>query len=451
MADQSAATVSSHTFSPASLRYALGVLFFVNVLNMVDRSIMGVLLESIREDMELSDTQIGILTGFAFALFYAVAGIFIARLSDLYDRRLVLSASILVWSVMTAATGAVHGFAHFFLARMGVGIGESSAIPTSNAMIGDYFPATRRSLALAIFTAGSFLGVLVGSALGGYVGQYFGWRWAFVVAALPGVPLALLTFLTLRDPPRGGSDGHVVTEKMSLAETLRALFGNQAFLLLILSSGFITFMLFGIVGWLPAFLMRRYALEQATVGLFFGTALGLGTAAGAVIGGMTANGLARRSLRWLTRMPLLLSFLLLPLYELAIFAPDATISLIFIGLVSMVGGAMLGPVLAAIQTVLPPGIRAVGSSLTGFSGSLIGLGGAPLIIGILSDLFARSMDSATALQFALACAVTAGVFVSVLLFFADRVFASRYCLMAPLGNFDARNHNVSKLSRPCES
>lgn len=425
MADQMAAPLSSHSYSPAYLRYALGVLFLVNVLNMVDRSIMGVLLESIRQDMELSDTQIGILTGFAFALFYAVAGIFIARLSDLYDRRLVLTASILVWSVMTAATGGVHGFVHFFLARMGVGIGESSAIPTSNAMIGDYFPATKRSLALAIFTAGSFLGVLVGSAVGGYVGQYFGWRWAFVVAALPGVPLALLTFLTLRDPPRGGSDGQMTVEKMSLKDTLADLFRNHAFLLLILSSGFITFMLFGIIGWLPAFLMRRYALDQATVGLFFGTALGIGTAAGAIIGGMTANGLARRSLRWLTRMPLILSVLLLPLYEIAIFAPNATISLIFIGLVSMVGGAMLGPVLAAIQTVLPPVMRATGSSLTGFSGSLIGLGAAPLVVGMLSDMFARSMDHAAALQLALACAVTAGLLVSILLFFADRVFARR--------------------------
>lgn len=410
-------------FSPAYLRYALGVLFLVNVVNMVDRSIMGVLLESIRKGMELTDTQIGILTGFAFALFYALAGIFIARLSDMYDRRIVLGSAVLVWSAMTALTGAVNSFGQFFLARMGVGVGESSAIPTSNAMIADYFPPTRRALALAIFTAGSFLGVLVGSAVGGYVGQYYGWRWAFVVAALPGLPLALLTFLTLRDPPRGGADGRAAGERLGLKQTLSALAGNRAFLLLILSSGFITFLLFGVIGWLPTFLMRRYGLDQATVGLFFGTALGIGTAVGSIIGGWAANALAKRSLRWLTRLPLMLSFLLLPLYEIAIFAPNAKMALIFIGLVSMVGGAMLGPVLAAIQTVLPGSMRATGSSLTGFSGSLIGLGGAPLVVGMLSDMFASSMDSASALQRALSLAVLAALLASLCLFHANRAFA----------------------------
>lgn len=418
-------------FSPGYLRYALAILFLVNVVNMVDRSIMGVLLESIRKDMHLTDTQIGILTGFAFALFYAVAGIFIARLSDLYDRRIVLGVSLLAWSGMTAVTGGVHSFSQFFLARMGVGVGESSAIPTSNAMIADYFPPTQRPLALAVFTAGSFLGVMLGSMLGGYVGEIWGWRWAFVVAALPGLPLAILVFATLRDPPRGGSDGRPSSDRATLGETLKSLAGNRTFLLLILSSGFITFMLFGVIGWFPAFLMRAHGLSQSAVGLFFGTALGLGTAAGAIAGGLTANILAKRSLRWLTLMPLLLSVLFLPLYEIAIYAPNVSVSLVLIGLVSAVGGATLGPVLAAIQTVVPPRMRATGSSLTGFSGSLIGLGGAPLVVGVLSDFFAQSMDPAPALQRALAISVLAALLVSALLFLSDRAFARSAFLQPP--------------------
>lgn len=413
------------------------VLFLLNVVNMADRSIMGVLLESIRQDMHLTDTQIGVLTGFAFALFYAVAGVFIARLSDLYDRKFVLAASLLAWSAMTAATGASHGFWQFFLARMGVGVGECSAIPTSNAMIGDYFPAAQRPLALAVFTAGSFLGVLLGSLIGGYVGAQFGWRWAFVAAGLLGLPLVLLT-LTLRDPPRGRSDGAAVGEAATFRTTLKTLAGNEAFLLLILASGFITFLLFGVIGWFPAYLMRKHGLDQTTVGLFFGVALSLGMAVGAVVGGIAANRLAAGSLRWLTRMPLLASLLFVPLYELAIFAPDPRLALVFIGLASAVGGATLGPVLAAIQTVLPPQMRATGSGFTGFSGSLIGLGGAPLVVGILSDRFARVMDAGDALQRALAIAVLMGVFASLFLWAADRAFGRRPAVAATAPTFTRR-------------
>lgn len=418
-------------FSRSRLASSLAILFFVNVLNMMDRSILSVLLEPIRRDMRLTDTQIGLLTGFAFALFYAVAGVFIARLSDLYDRRVLLGVSILAWSAMTALTGGVNNFLQFFLARMGVGIGESSAVPTSNALIADLFPPTRRSLALAVFTAGSFLGVLLGSMLGGYVGAHYGWRLAFYAAALPGIPLALLTFAFLRDPPRGGSEGLVVEQSPALVATLRALAGNTAFLLLILSSGFVTFMLFGVIGWFPAFLMRVHLLDQATVGFFFGSALGLGTAVGALVGGLTANLLAARSLRWLTLMPLLLSILLVPLYEIAIHASNSAVSLVFVGLVSAVGGAMLGPVLAAIQTVLPANMRATGSGFTGFSGSLIGLGGAPLIVGMLSDHFGKSMGSGPALQHALAIAVLTGFAVTIFLFFADRAFAQKLAAADP--------------------
>jgi len=418
----SACTPPTAAFSPGYLRYALAVLFLVNVVNMMDRSIMGVLLESIRRDMHLTDTQIGILTGFAFALFYAVAGVFIARLSDLYDRRRILALSVVAWSLMTAATGAAHGFWQFFIARMGVGVGESSAIPTSNAMIADYFPPAQRPLALAVFTAGSFLGVMGGSMIGGYVGELFGWRWAFVAAAAPGLPLTLLA-LTLRDPSRGGSDGALPVEAAPLPHTLRALAQNRPYLLLILTSGFLTFLLFGVIGWFPAFLMRAHALSQSTVGLFFGAALGLGMACGAVLGGLAANRLARGSLRWLTRLPLLLSLLFLPLYEAAIFASDPLWSLVFIALVSAIGGATLGPMLAAIQTVLPPPMRAIGAGFMGFSGSLIGLGGAPLAVGILSDHFAPALGEALALQRALAIAVLAAVLVTILLVLADRSFA----------------------------
>jgi len=226
----------------------------------------------------------------------------------------------------------------------------------------------------------------------------------------------------LRDPRRRGSGAAATVDSSTLRETLCTLSTNHSFLLLILSSGFITFMVFGVTSWFPPFLMRTYGLGQATVGLYFGTTLGIGMASGAIVGGVTANILAKRSLRWLTGMPLGLSFLFLPLYQIAIFAPNATVSLIFIGAAAALGGAILGPVLAAIQTVLQPSMRATGSSLTGFSGSLIGLGLAPFLVGMLSDYFTPEMGPAVALQTALAIAVFAGLVVSALLFLAHRAF-----------------------------
>ncbi len=412
-------------FSSGYLRYVIVMLFLVNVINLADRTIMSVLIESIRLDMHLTDGQIGLLSGFAFALFYAVAGIFIARMADLHDRRIVLGVSILAWSALTAITGAVHSFWQFFLARMGVGVGEAGAVPISNAMIGDYFPPEHRSLAHAVFIAGSFIGVFVGSLIGGYVGDAYGWRIAFVAAALPGVPIALLVFATLRDP-RCNGDGKITTvDASTLGGTLRTLAKNNAFVFLSLSCGFLTFMVFGLITWFPAFLMRTHGLEQATVGLYFGTTLGVGMACGSVLGGLIANVLAKRSLRWLTGMPLILSFLFIPLYEIAIFASNSTVSLIFIGAAAALGGATLGPALGAIQTVLNPSMRAMGASVTGFSASLIGLGLAPFLVGILSDYFTPEMGAAAGLQTALAVTVLMGVVASLMLFCAHRSFGNR--------------------------
>ncbi|WP_068874699.1 MULTISPECIES: MFS transporter [unclassified Phenylobacterium] len=423
------------TFSRAYLRYALALLFLVNLVNMVDRAALSVLLEQIRREMSLSDTQVGILSGFAFSLFYAGAGIFLSRLSDLYNRPVVMTAAIVIWSGMSALTGAAHGFLQFFLARMGVGVSESSAIPTCSAMIGDYFPPSRRALALGVFSIGSFLGVVIGFSIGGYIGFHFGWRWAFVAAGLLGLPVALLTWTTLRDPPRGWSDGAAPAGQgapPSLARTLRTLGGDTAFLTLILSAGLITFLAYGVTGWLPAFLIRVHHLDQVSVGFQFGAALSIGSAIGSIGGGVLANRLSRRSLVWLTRTPLLLSLLFLPAFELAIYAPDPQVALTFIALSSAVGAATLGPVLAAIQTVAPATMRATAAGLTGFSGSLIGLGGAPLLVGLLSDHFAQSTGAGEALRTALGIAGLVALLMSAMLLAANLAFSRSLTRQPPL-------------------
>jgi len=413
-------------FSRAYLRYALSILLLINLVNMIDRAAMNVLLEQIRRELALTDTQAGVLTGFAYSLFYATAGIFLARLSDLYNRPLVMSAAIVIWSGMSAITGAAQGFLQLFLARMGVGVSESSAIPTCSAMIADYFPPSRRSLALGIFSIGSFIGVVAGSVIGGYIGLHYGWRWAFVAAGLVGLPVAILTLATLRDPPRGWSDGAsgpVQAAAPSALETIGFLIANKAFLGLIAGAGLITFLAYGLTAWLPAFLMRTHRLDQASVGLLFGIALSVGSAFGSIAGGVLADHMSRRSVRWLTRTPLFISLLFLPTFEAAILAPDVRLSLCFIGLSSAVGAAMLSPVLAAIQTVAPPRMRATAAGLTGFSGNLIGLGGAPLLVGLISDNLSGGSASPDALQQALSLAGLAAIPTSLVLFIAHRQFA----------------------------
>lgn len=421
------------TYSNSYLAYVVSVLFLMNVINYMDRSIIGVLVESIKADLKLSDTQIGLLSGVAFALIYATAGLFIARVSDLHDRRIIMSGAVVIWSAMTAATGLVSSFWQFFLARMSVGIGESGAIPTANAMLADYFAPHRRPLAIGIVTAGAFFGILAGSLLGGYVGEIHGWRAAFIIAALPGFPLAALIFFTVRDPPRGNSDGFARYEYTSMAASILTLLGNRTYVLFVASGAMLTFLMFGLAGWFPAFLMRVHGLSQSASGLYFGLALGLGTAGGMIGGGYISSVLAGRSLRWLTLMPVLLSLSLLPLFELAIFAPQASMALIFLSVASALCGASYGPVLAAMQTVISPSMRATGAGLSGLVVSSVGLGIAPLIVGMLSDAFQGSLGSGPGLQRALAFSALASLAASICLYWADRSFKRGFMMAGKPG------------------
>ena len=417
----------THTSSPQGLSrsylgYAMALLFLVNVVNYMDRAIIGVLIEPMRADLGLSDTQIGLMTGVSFALFYAIAGVYLAHLADIRNRTRIIALSLVAWSLMTALTGAAQNVWQLMIARMGVGVGEASVIPTANAMIADYYRPDRRPFALAVFTAGAMLGITAGSLVGGVVAEAYGWRWAFVAAALPGLPLAVLVWLTLRDPERGASDGAIVVSSMPFVVAVRLILSNQVVWLLIVGFSFIVFMLFGVITWLPAFLVRHHGMSLTAVGAWFGAAMGIGTVVGGVAGGAVANRLATRDLAWLTRLPTGLMLLMWPLYEMAIFAPTAGLSLVAVAFASAAGGAAYGPALAAMQTVLPAAARARGAALNGFVANLVGIGGGPLVVGVLSDYLAPTLGEAGALQYALAIAVSAGLVGVVFMLLAHRAF-----------------------------
>ncbi len=414
--------VIAPTFSRRYLHYSVLLLFLVNVVNYMDRSVINVLIEPIRKEFGLSDAHIGLLTGFAFALFYAIAGLFLANLADRVSRRALMSVSITLWSIMTALTGAAQTFWHLFVTRIGVGIGEASTIPASYSLLADYFAPARRALVIGIVSSGTMVGVMVGSMLGGFVAESFGWRWAFVAAAVPGIPLALLVAWSLRDPIRGASDGLAVTESIGLISGLRQLLANRSACFLILSFAFITFLAQGVITWIPAYFMRRFDIPLSAVGTGFGLAIGLGTAVGSVLGGTITSTLARRDIAWLTRFPLWITPLIWLSYELMLLAPSFSLSLVAIAWCSVLSGASFGPVLSAMQTVAPANLRSTTAGLNGFVASFIGIGSAPLLIGLMSDHFQARYSEAVALQNALMIAVCAAFFSLVALYFSHRSF-----------------------------
>jgi predicted MFS family arabinose efflux permease len=405
----------SHKLSKGYLNYAMGVLCLVNAVNYTDRMVLSIVVEPIKAELALSDTEIGLLTGFSFAIFYGLAGLFIAKLADVGDRRIILSVAIAIWSVMTALTGLAQNFLYLFLARIGVGIGEAGAIPTCNALISDYFPPEKRAASLAIFTSGATFGLTAGLWIGGYLAENYGWRLAFVAAALPGLPLALLVWMTIRETPRGvGTSGRASKrEWLPAVLVLRELFNNLVYRYLLYAGSVVCFMLFGVTQWIPPLVIRRFGLSVADVGMQFGSAIGFGFASGAIVGGVVANRLAATNIRWLIRLPLLASLFFLPLCEFAIYAPTPLMTFLGIFLLNIVGGASFGPMLAAIQSVVAPTRRATAAAFFGFVTQVLGIGGMSFLIGVVSDSFAGALGNARSLQTALggsAIIAIAGIF-----------------------------------------
>lgn len=370
--------------------YALSLLFVANLFNYMDRMVISVVLPLIKADLDLSDTQLGVLTGIAFAVFYATFGIPIARWADRGTRRTIVSLAIAAWSVMTVMCGMAQNFIQLMLARFGVGIGEAGCIPPSHSMISDYFPKERRATALGIHTSGATLGIVAGLALGGYIAETWGWRWAFWMLGAPGLLLAILIRLTLREPTRGAHDEAVVdAAQPPLGEVLRYLGRRKSYVHLVILTALGSFAGFGINMWLPSFYVRSFGMSTAEVGFFFGIAFGLGSAIGTLGGGYLADWIGKGDMR----KPLLVlglgaSALTLPMNLGVLLAPTATLALSLNLLSSIVGSMVNGPLYATIQSVVDNRMRAIATAIMMFAASLLGVGLGPLFAGMLSDMLA---------------------------------------------------------------
>ncbi|MDZ3833531.1 MAG: MFS transporter [Sphingopyxis sp.] len=403
--------------------YVVWLLFAVNMLNYVDRMILAVLIEDIRRDIPMTDTQIGIVTGLAFAAFYAAAGIFLGRLADLYSRRMLMGVAITGWSIATAACGMAASFWHLLVARLFVGFGEASSMPASQSLIADYCGIERRAAAYAILAAGGSVGLTVGLAGGGWLAGQVGWRTAFVVAGALGLPFALLLWWTLKDPVRGAQDrGAATREGLPFSDVLAALIRNRTFLYIVLSSTCTGFVLYGVAQWMPAYLIRRFGLSTAEVGLYFGLAMGVGAAVGAIVGGFLTNRLVARGVHWLLTLPLLVNLLIVPAYWGLLSSPSLSFTIAGLFLINIVGALGFGSAIAGLHSVVPAGMRASASAVYGLFTSLLGVGLAPFLIGVLSDHFHAAAGPGEALRLALMIATTVGWGTPFFLWLARRNF-----------------------------
>jgi predicted MFS family arabinose efflux permease len=373
--------------SPAYSRYVLGALFVVYVVSYVDRQIMSVLLESIRLEIGASDTQMGLLTGVAFAVFYVIAGIPIARWSDRGTRRSIIALSMAVWSAMTAATALAQGYAHLLLARIGVGIGEAGGGAPSHSLLSDYFPPERRATALAVLTTGGAVGSVLGLLLGGWLGDLYGWRAAFAIVGIPGIAVALVLRLTVREPPRGRFDAaraSAPARRESTLEVQRYLWGFPSFGWMTLAATLHVFAGYGASVWNPTFLIRVHGMTQGEAG-FWLAVVSFSSFAG-ILWGYAADRLARGDLRWYMYAPALGSILALPFTCFYVLAPAPGPALAALVISSLLGNAYTGATFAMAQSLARPHMRALAAATVLFVMNLLGLGLGPFAVGVLSDV-----------------------------------------------------------------
>jgi len=364
----------------------LGVLFVVYAVNHLDRQVISILMEPIKLDLGLSDTAMGFLSGLSFALFYAVAGVPIARWADRGSRVQIIALGAALWSLAAAATGLARNFAQLALARVATGVGEASNSPAAQSLIADYFPPGRRATALGVFLVGLHVGVMLGFALGGWLAGRFGWRMTFVIVGLPGVAIAWLVWPTVPEPARGASEHQRPdTTLLPWGQAVRVLFSRRWYVFLLLGQGVHALAGSGLLVWIAPFLMRVHGMGIAETGAWIGPIAGLSGAAGVLIGGKLADRFGERDLSWYPRLPAYAAIVGLPFTLLLVLTQNAWLALLCFVPHTLLGASYSAPIAAVIQSSVPLKMRALAASLNFFVSSLIGVGLGPQAIGAISD------------------------------------------------------------------
>jgi predicted MFS family arabinose efflux permease len=369
-----------------SRAYVLFILVVVYTFNFIDRQIVGILAVPIKADLGLTDTQLGLMGGLAFALFYTGLGIPVAMMADRFSRTWIMTAALTIWSAMTAASGLATNFWQLFAARLGVGVGEAGGVAPAYSLISDFFPPNQRARALSIYSFGIPIGSAIGIVFGGVIASMLDWRIAFFIVGLAGIAIAPVFRLTIKEPPRGGFDyRRDDTTPPSLKTILHTLSRKPSFWIVSVGASCSSMMGYGLFFWLPSFFVRSYQMTLLDASLFYGAVLLIGGLAGIWAGGWLGDRFGQMKRSRYINIPALAFITAVPFYMLAILSPTLTLTFFVLLVPTALGLVWLGPVISVIQHLVPPNMRATASAIFLFINNLIGIGIGTLAIGALSD------------------------------------------------------------------
>jgi predicted MFS family arabinose efflux permease len=363
----------------------MAMLVLVYTFNFIDRQIIGILAVPIKTDLGLSDSELGLMGGLAFALFYTALGIPIAWLADRKSRTWIMTVALGLWSLMTAICGFTQNFWQLFLARLGVGVGEAGGVAPAYSLIADYYPPNQRARALAIYSFGIPVGSAIGIVFGGIIADLINWRAAFIIVGLAGVIIAPIFRLVMKEPVRGGFDGGQAAVAASITDVLQLLIKKPSFWLLTLGASCSSMMGYGLFFWLPSFLVRSHGLELVDASLFYGAILLIGGTAGIWLGGVLGDKLGEAKKSAYARIPAVAFIATIPFYLAGILSSSLELAFAVLLVPTALGLVWLGPILSAVQHLVPANMRATASAIFLFVNNLIGIGLGTALLGMISD------------------------------------------------------------------
>ena len=419
-------------FSKGYTRYAMWLLLGIYAINFLDRQVINILAEPIKLELGLADWQLGLMSGLAFAVFYTVLGIPIARLAERSNRPVIIGTAVAVWSGFTALCAVAGNFWQLIIFRIGVGVGEAGCTPPAHSLIADYVPREKRASALAFYSMGTPIGGLLGLVMGGLVSDAYGWRAAFLVAGVPGLLFALLAIFTLKEPRRLLSEHAKKVAAASTAtfsQTMAYLAKRRTFWLIAFAAAIKAFIGYGHAPFTASFFLRNHPDEIQRLASYFGLVMGydlksvgflglalglIGGTAGAIgslAGGWIADRFGRHDLRAYMVAPAIASLITIPIYITAVSIDSAAIALCILAINFFLGALWYGPVYGTGQSVVPPHMRATAAAILLFVINLVGLGLGPLAVGLLSDWFNHGLGlgAAQGVRWALIVSASSGL------------------------------------------
>ncbi|WP_322106997.1 MFS transporter [Paraburkholderia sp. J41] len=381
---ETASTTTRSTLGRAL--YTLVLIAAVYGMSMVDRTIFGLMLQPIKKEFALSDTMLGLIGGIGFALTFALAGLPMSRLADRLSRKWVIAISLAAYSTVTGLTGLAHTVTQLLLARMGLAVGEAGVLPASTSMIADLFPSKSRARAMSALGLSAPMATLLGFVLAGWIAQKYGWRGAFVFMGGVGIVLALIVSATVAEPSRGAFENGIADRRhLRLWPTLRFLSRQRSYLFVIATAVMLAFTTTSLNAWGPSFLVRIYQLGSRELGVYLGVSMGIGGAAGALLGGWLSDLAGSKRARWKLLVPAGAALVQIPAILLFLFGSNLTESLIGIGVCVGLLSSQYGAILAVVSSVVKVTLRAFAVSLMLLFSTIFGTGMGPVCVGFAAD------------------------------------------------------------------